>query len=126
MKAAIAVLALGLFTGCASTSASPQGIDGPVKLGQVAFVDGPRVRPDQVIEDSRCPIDVVCVWAGRVVLRATVFGGSWSKTVDLTLGTPVPVADGMLTLVAVEPARRRNDRTGPQHLRFTFAFEGGL
>jgi hypothetical protein len=55
-----------------------------------------------------------------------VFGGSWSKQVELTLGTPVPIADGMLTLVAVEPGRRSNDPAQPQQLRFTFAFEGGL
>ena len=126
MKAAIAILAVGLLTGCVSPPASPQGIEGPVKLGQLAYVDGPRVRPDRVIEDSRCPIDVVCVWAGRVVLRATVFGGNWSKEVDLTLGTPAPIADGTLTLVTVEPARRSSDLADPQQLRFTFAFEGGL
>src|SRR5687768_13727984 len=126
MKVAIAMLAMGLLSGCVSASASPRGIEGPVRLSETAYVDGPRVRPDRLIEDSRCPIDVVCVWAGRVVLRATVFGGNWSKQVDLTLGSPVPVADGTLTLVAVEPARRSSDPADPQQLRFTFAFQGGL
>jgi hypothetical protein len=64
-------------------------------LGEIAAVDGPRVRPDHVIEDSRCPVDVQCIHAGQLIVRATVLGGGWSKQLDLTLGIPVPVADGM-------------------------------
>ena len=94
MKAAILLLAPGLLAGCATTPGS-HGIEGPVALGQVAYVGGPRVRPDRLIEDSRCPAGTQCVWAGRVMVRATVIGGNWSKQMDLTLGTPVHVADGL-------------------------------
>lgn len=98
-----------------------------MRLGQMAAVSGPRVRPDQVIEDSRCPIDVQCVWAGRLIVRATVFGGAWTKQVDLTLGIPVTVADGSLTLVAATPVPITDDGDGkPLPYRFTFAFQGGL
>lgn len=105
---------------------SPDAVEGPVRIGQVAAVGGPRVRPDRVIEDSRCPAGTRCVWAGRVVLRATVSGGDWSRTLDLVLGVPADVADGKLTLVAVTPDRTagRSARTAPS--RFTFAFQGGL
>ena len=119
------LLASGLLAGCAATAA-PHGVEGPVTLGQIAYVGGPRVRPDRVIEDSRCPTDAQCVWAGRVVLRATVFGGSGSRRIDLTLGEPVAVADGRLTLVSVEPAPTLARPVRPDRLRFTFAFEGGL
>ncbi|WP_284734488.1 hypothetical protein [Sphingosinicella terrae] len=125
MKAAIALFAPCLLSACAATTAS-NGIEGPVGLGEIAYVDGPRVRPDRLVEDSRCPIDAQCVWAGRVVLRATVIGGSWSRPVDLILGEPVQVADGMLTLVAVAPERRSEAAVRPEQLRFTFAFQGGL
>src|SRR5688500_16836715 len=37
MKPAI-ILAVGLLTGCATPSASSHGIEGPVKLGQLAYV----------------------------------------------------------------------------------------
>ncbi|PSJ40981.1 hypothetical protein C7I55_08815 [Sphingomonas deserti] len=114
-----------MLAGCATTP-DPHGIEGPVALGQIAYVGGPRVRPDRVIEDSRCPVDTLCVWAGRVVLRATVIGGSWSKQMDLTLGTPVQVADGALTLVAVTPGRTAGAPPAPKQLRFTFEFSGGL
>ena len=125
MKTALVLLASGLLAGCAAT-ASRHGIEGPVALGQTAYVDGPRVRPDRVIEDSRCVIGTQCVWAGRVVLRATLFAGSESRQIDLTLGEPVAVADGRLTLVSVAPERTRTGPAEPQQLRFTFAFQGGL
>ena len=125
MRAAISVLYLTLLAGCASTVA-PQGIEGPVQLGQVAYVSGPRVRPDRLIEDSRCPIATQCIWAGRVVLRATVLGGGWSRQVDLTLGKPFPIADGTLTLISVEPERSSGKQEPQQQLRFMFAFRGAL
>jgi hypothetical protein len=116
-------LALAAIFATASGCAQTRAIEGPVRLGQMAAVNGPRVRPDRVIEDSRCPVSVQCVQAGRLVVRATVFGGGWSKQVDLTLGVPVMVADGMLTLVTAT-SRRQNG--APRPYRFTFNFQGGL
>jgi hypothetical protein len=113
---------LGALAGCSQTAA----VEGPVALGQTALVGGPRVRPDHVVEDSRCPVGTRCVWAGRVVVRATVSGGDWSKPVDLILGVPVDVADGKLTLTAVTPARRAGQSAKTTPSRFTFAFRGGL
>jgi hypothetical protein len=114
---------LSLLAGCAAKSP----IEGPVRLGQVASVNGPRVRADQVIEDSRCPLDAQCVWAGRLIVRVTVLGGGWSRQLDLTFGIPVNVADGSLTLVTATPLRRLADQTDtPPPYRFTFSFQGGL
>ena len=122
MRSACLVVLGWMLVGCAS----PRPVEGSVRLGQTAFVDGPRVRPDRVIEDSRCPANARCVWAGRLTVRVTVSGGGWSKKLDLTLGTPVMVADGMLTLVAAVPERQAGGK-GSKALpyRFTFAFQGG-
>jgi len=116
---AFALLVLPALAACAATGAS----EGPVRLGQVAYVNGPRVRVDRVIEDSRCPVGTQCVWAGRLIVRAIVLGGRWSRQVDLTLGVPVDIADGKLTLVEAGPARRTGK---PPPYRFTFSFQGGL
>jgi hypothetical protein len=110
-----------LLVGCASAGPA----EGPVRLGQIAFVDGPRVRADHVLEDSRCQVDVQCVSPGRLVVRTTVFGGGWSKRFDLTLGEPVDVADGKLTLVAATQGRSDMRRYRPFRYRFTFTFHGG-
>ena len=114
---------LSILAGCTST----RPIEGPVRLGQIAAVNGPRVRADRIIEDSRCPVGVQCFWAGRLIVRVTVFGGGWTKQLDLTLGTPVNVADGSLTMAEATPrhgADERGERSQPY--RFTFTFQGGL
>jgi hypothetical protein len=72
-KVIVLAAVLSLVAGCASN----RPIEGPVRLGQIASVNGPRVRADKVIEDSRCPADTQCVWAGRLIVQATVLGGGW-------------------------------------------------
>ncbi|MCW4461144.1 hypothetical protein OK349_05445 [Sphingomonas sp. BT-65] len=126
MHKALVLTAIASFalTGCAATAANPR--EGPARLGQTVYVDGPRVTPVRVIEDSRCPVNVSCIWAGRVVLRATVRGGAWAHTIDLTLGEPVQVADGALTLTSVTPGRHADRRVAPRDYRFAFTFQGGL
>lgn len=109
---------------CAITPPAIPG--GPARLGQAVRVEGPVVRPLTVVEDSRCPANARCIWAGRVVLRAFVTGGSWRKTVDLTLGGPwVPVADGQLRLVSVTP-EKLGGLIARRDYRFAFEFQGGI
>jgi hypothetical protein len=43
-----------------------------VRVGQTIVVEGIRVRFTGVESDSRCPTDVVCVWAGDAVANIVV------------------------------------------------------
>ena len=123
MKAVSALFALALVS-CATV---PPANAGPTAgLGQVAYTNGLRVRPLRVIEDSRCPINAVCVWAGRLVVRSEVIGGNWRQSRDLELGKPQQVADGTLTLTAAQPSKLAGAETDPRSYRFTFDFQGGL
>lgn len=96
-------------------------------LGEVAIVGTVRVQPLRIIEDSRCPADVQCVWAGRLRLlgRLSRDGSDVAVDRELTLGEPVPVFGGQLTLVAAEPEKRAAASDVAAY-RFTFAFERGL
>lgn len=125
-RIALAALASIALAGCAATAAAPQPPPGPARLGQTVYVDGPRVTPVKVIEDSRCPMNARCVWAGHVVLRVKVTGGAWQRTIDLTMGEPVQVADGGLTLVSVTPDKRTDTAIKPRDYRFGFTFQGGF
>ena len=123
MKAAIALFAL-VLAGCATV---PPADAGPTAgIGQIATTNGLRVRPLAIVEDSRCPINAVCVWAGRLVVRSEVIGGSWRQTRDLELGKPQPIADGQLTLTTAAPSKVAGAETDPRSYRFTFDFQGGL
>lgn len=123
MKALIPLAAL-LVAACATV---PPTTSGPsAALGQVASVNGLTVRPLEVLEDSRCPANVQCVWAGRIVVHSEISGGRWHQNRDLELGKPQQIADGALTLVAVAPEKAAGAATDPRAYRFTFDFQGGL
>ena len=102
--------------------------DGSVeaRLGQTVSVNGPRVTPLKVLEDSRCPMEARCVWAGQVRLQVRVTLGAGSALHELTLGKPEPVADGQLTLQGVMPPRSTQHALQPRDYRFAFTFAGGL
>ncbi|MGD9982434.1 MAG: hypothetical protein AB7H66_00290 [Hyphomonadaceae bacterium] len=58
-------------------------------IGETADLgDGLTVRPLEVKEDSRCPGNVTCVWAGRLVVRASVSGTERELTLGQSLETP--------------------------------------
>ncbi|NNF59280.1 MAG: hypothetical protein HKN04_13680 [Rhodothermaceae bacterium] len=45
-----------------------------LERGASALVDGQRLRFDAVLEDSRCPTNVTCVWEGKAVVSLTFTG----------------------------------------------------
>ena len=61
--------------------------------------------PQAVVEDSRCPINARCVWAGRLVLSTRIKGAGWRETVKLTLGQPYATHGAGLALVSAEPGK---------------------
>lgn len=71
----------------------------------------------KVNEDSRCPINVVCVWAGDVALALLVGTNSRAKnpsTIHTNLDPRTTIAGGYkIEVIGVEPARR-TDSTIPQ------------
>ena len=71
------------------------------RLGEEVQIGDIRMRPIEVLEDSRCPIDVTCVWAGRVRVRVAV-GGAGAPVMELNQSVTVP-GGRRLTLVAVAP-----------------------
>jgi len=121
MKAVTAMIAL-LLAGCATV---PPAEAGPTAgLGQVAVVNGLRIRPIEVVEDSRCPTAVNCVWAGRLTVRARMYGPGWTQIRDFELGVAQAVDQYRVTLVAAEPKKATPADIDPRAYRFTFAVSG--
>jgi hypothetical protein len=116
----ISLIALLALSACA-TAPRPEMANGPTAaLGETANLEGVTVRPLDVIEDSRCPALVRCVWAGRVRIRAEISG---TGTRELTLGEPAAVRGGTVTLVDVRPGKRTPDAISPRDYQFTFRFQ---
>lgn len=130
-----------LLTACASapaatpdTSALPQHIRedlaqrdaalreaGVVAAGLSQTADlgnGLRVRPLEVLEDSRCPQNARCVWAGRLRLRVNVEGvGDREIIAD---EAAVETTRGTFQLVAVTPGPWTDLPQGAVPYRFGF------
>lgn len=115
------------LSACATTRGAllPDGSD--VALSQKAYVDGPLVQPVEILEDSRCPMNARCVWAGRVRVKMVWIRGNGEKQpFEATLGEPVQLADGQFTLESVRPEKMTNVTIKPSDYRFSFRFAGGL
>jgi len=118
----ISLLFLLALAACATVP--PPASAGPTAgIGQVAAVESIRVRPLALLEDSRCPASVRCVWAGQVRIRAEIMSSSSREVREMTSDKPVTVAGGTLTLVEVEPSKVAPVATDPRSYRFTFCFD---
>ncbi|SEH18344.1 hypothetical protein SAMN05428974_2575 [Sphingopyxis sp. YR583] len=125
--AIVALPAALALSACATTRGAPLPDGSDVALGQKAYVDGPLVQPVEVIEDSRCPMNARCVWAGRVRVKMVWIRGNGEKQpFEATLGEPVQLADGQFTLESVRPEKMTNVTIKPSDYRFSFRFAGGL
>ena len=114
-----------LLAGCVTTRNNDDGsVD--ARLGQTVNVGGPRVTPLAVLEDSRCPMEARCIWAGRVRLSVRVTTGADSTVRELATDKALQVADGQLVLQGVMPPRSTQRTIAPSDYRFTLKFDGGI
>ncbi|HYD88217.1 MAG TPA: hypothetical protein VEA80_12120 [Vitreimonas sp.] len=93
------------------------------RLNETADLGGGlRVRPLEVLEDSRCPQNARCVWAGRLRLRVTVEGvGERELTLD---EAAVETPHGSFALMAVSPGPW-TDWSEHQRPPYRFGFRRG-
>lgn len=114
-----------LLGGCASTPVAPAvgGVTATIEAslasdfvlapGQAASIEGTgmAILFRSVPADSRCPVDVQCVWAGDAAVGLTVSSGSPKEERDVTLHTtldPKAVSAGSyeVRLTGVTPVPR--------------------
>lgn len=129
MKALFVLLAPALLSACAIVPAPdttpPAPVGSAVALGQRVQVGSLTVSPVAVVEDSRCPINARCVWAGRLVVRTqidgrTVAGEAWRDTAELRLGETYGTHGQVIALVSGEPDKTTDRETRAEDYRFVF------
>ena len=115
------VAALSLAA-CATApiAGSPVRQDGLARIGESTRVGALVVTPQVVVEDSRCPINARCIWAGRLVLKTRIDGAGWRETVDVTLGQPYATHGAGLALVSGEPGKMAGATPSPPASLFGF------
>lgn len=115
---------LALLGDCASVPPPFAEAGTAVPIAEGVHVGKVVAVPQVLLEDSRCPMNARCVWAGRVVLSTRLYGPDFDVTAPLTLGETFATHGTTITLAAVLPETRAGeDIPAPNYL---FAFEGGL
>jgi hypothetical protein len=58
-----------------------------IKIGQTAVISEPliRVTLNDVLADSRCPIDVDCIWEGDVIISVAIFSNNYQAEHNISL-----------------------------------------
>jgi hypothetical protein len=125
MRTALPIIAALALTACSTLPAAPPPrTDAHARLGEATRVGTLVVMPRAVIEDSRCPINARCVWAGRLVVQALVRGQGWAETRNLMLGQPAAMHGTTIALTSAEPGKMAGVSPLPA-VPMTFGFEGG-
>ena len=89
-------------------------------LKQRILTNGMHITPLEVVGDSRCPIDVQCIQAGTVTVRALIEVGTNSETVVLTLNKATTFVGKRITLVSATPAKSSKQVILPTDYKFGF------
>ncbi len=94
-----------------------------VKIGEVAAgTTETTITPTQVTEDSRCPANANCIWAGRVVVKANVsFDGGLATEQSFESDKTLELPEGKITLTEVKPHKTLNGVIKPEDYLFTFS-----
>ena len=114
---------LGLSACATLPVAAPVRSDGLAHLNETTRVGTLIVTPRAMVEDSRCPINARCIWAGRAVVRTDVAGPGWLETLNLTLGERITTHGAVLGLTSLEPDKMAGEQPVPPQ-PMLFGFEG--
>lgn len=89
-------------------------------LGQKMTGLGVGLTPLEIVEDSRCPADVQCIWAGTVKVKVKIESGLGSSEMVLEIGKTVTTEAESITLTSVTPPKNSGDTIPASSYRFTF------
>jgi hypothetical protein len=112
MRIALVIAAIAC-AGCFSPTGPDAVVGKPfdLKAGSVSTLpDGARLRFERVESDSRCPRDVVCVWAGDATISVTLNpakGSTESREMHTQpTGSQISYENYTITLTALAPYPR--------------------
>lgn len=109
------------FAACPSPTATSATIR--TTLGQKMTGLGVTVTPMEVTEDSRCPKDVQCIWAGTVKVSTRIESGMGVSTMILEIGKPVTTEAETITLTEVTPEKSSGEAIPGSSYRLVFKVE---
>lgn len=94
-----------------------------VSIGDSATVGKITIAPEEIVEDSRCPLGVMCIQAGRLRVLAQIAAVSTSTEHIFVLGEPFVFGDTTITMTFAEPLKRKEVSLEPSDYQLTFKVE---
>ncbi len=91
-----------------------------VGIGEEARWEGVGIVPEEILEDSRCPVNAICIQAGEVRLRARLTSSLGTASQEFKLGVPIATKAEIITLTRVLPAARAGVQIPEADYRLTF------
>lgn len=92
-------------------------------LGETARFGTLSITPTEIVEDSRCPLGVLCIQAGTVRVAVRINAASGQSTATLTLDKGFTTEAETITLTGVQPIKRQHDTIATGAYRLTFDVE---
>lgn len=90
-------------------------------IGQRIYTNGVYITPLEIIEDSRCPSGLNCIWAGRLRIKVQLERGGQTSQSMLDLGVnSIVLMDKKITLVRATPTPRPQDTVMSNQYTFEF------
>ncbi|MBC8024364.1 MAG: hypothetical protein H7Y89_00085 [Steroidobacteraceae bacterium] len=126
MTRGTAILMCLALVGCSAartqeTTATDLGEEITLAPGATASVEGAEmtVRFVAVTEDSRCPLDVTCIWAGEVKVQFAIRISQVASQMTLREGDSAAAGVYRVTLLRVEPRPASTARVVASEYRAT-------
>lgn len=113
MKKIITGLLFLVMTAGAMPAFAKRANDVQVQINKAVTSNGLKIEFVELVEDSRCPADVQCVWAGNAKIKVRVTKNGKSKVIELdmmTNGMAPNYGSYRLKLKALTPELRSNVR----------------
>lgn len=87
---------------------------------------GITVRLLRITEDSRCPSDTTCIWAGEVKVLFAIQAAQRASQVELSTRGGQDVGKVRMTVLGVEPPRLNSTPIAPQDYRVSLGISPAL
>jgi len=92
-----------------------------VGLNETMVINSVQIAPIEVLEDSRCPLGVVCIEVGTVKISAILSSGSLLQNATLKLGESISFSQMKVSFDGVTPIKSMKDIIKPEDYVFEFS-----
>ena len=106
------------FPECPSPDATSATIR--TTIGQKMTGLNVTLTPLEVVDDSRCPVDAQCIWAGTVKVNTRVVSGLGTSEMVFELNQPITTEAEVITLTEVTPIRTAGEAIPTSLYRFAY------